>query len=65
MGTTAAIMGGVAALCAVFGILIAADIIPGDMGITSVGWNFWFFLSALLFLASITISVGSKGNTEE
>jgi hypothetical protein len=65
MGTTAAILGGVAALCAVFGILIAADVVPSDMGITSVGWTFWFFLSALLFLASITVSVGSKGNTED
>ena len=64
MGTTAAILGGVAALCAVFGIILAIDVVTIDLN-ENLGWTFWLILSAVLFLASITVSVGSRGNREE
>jgi hypothetical protein len=64
MGTLAAILGGVAALCAIFGIILAIDVFTIDLN-ANLGWTFWLILSAVLFLASITASVGNKGNTEE
>ena len=64
MGITASILGGVAALCAIFGIILAIDVFTIDLN-SNLGWTFWLILSAVLFLASITVSVGSKGNTED
>ena len=40
MGTTAAILGGVAALCAVFGIILAIDVVTIDLN-ENLGWTFW------------------------
>lgn len=64
MGILAAILGGVAALCAVFGIILAVDAFTIDLN-ENLGWTFWLVLSAVLFLASITISVSSRGSLRE
>jgi hypothetical protein len=60
MGLTAAIVGGVGGLCAVLGILIGFDVAP-ELDINDLGWMFWFVLSAILLLASIAMTNGSKG----
>jgi len=56
MGITAAIAGAVGGLCAVMGILTAAEVIPLVM--PQFTWMFWFVLSAILILASIALSFG-------
>lgn len=56
MGLIAAIIGGIGGLCAVMGILTAAEVVPLVM--TEFTWMFWFVLSALLLLASIAFAVG-------
>jgi uncharacterized protein (TIGR00251 family) len=62
MGTIAAIAGGIGGLCAVLGIITAAEIIEplGDQ----FTWMFWFVLSAILLLASIAFAVGRGGGYE-
>ena len=63
MGVTAAIIGAIGGLCAAMGIVTAMEIIlPIGPEFT---WMFWFVLSAILLLASITISVGSGNNYED
>ena len=56
MGITAAIIGAVGGLCAVMGIITAAEVIPVIM--PQFTWMFWFVLSAILLLASIALSFG-------
>ena len=56
MGITAAIVGAVGGLCAIMGIITAAEVIPLIM--PQFTWNFWFLLSAILLLASIVFSLG-------
>ena len=56
MGITAAIVGAVGGLCAVMGIITAAEVIPLVM--PQFTWMFWFVLSAILILASIALSFG-------
>ena len=56
MGLTALIMGAVGGLCAVMGIITAAEVIPLIM--PQFTWNFWFVLSAILLLASIAFALG-------
>jgi hypothetical protein len=56
MGITAAIVGAVGGLCAIMGIITAAEVIPLIM--PQFTWNFWFVLSAILLLASIVFSLG-------
>ena len=56
MGLMAVIMGAVGGLCAVMGIITAAELIQPVM--PQFTWNFWFLLSAILFLASIVFSLG-------
>ena len=60
MGMTAAIAGAVGGLCAVMGIITAAEVIEplGDQ----FTWTFWFVLSAILLLASIAFTVGRSGS---
>jgi hypothetical protein len=58
MGMMAAIIGSIGGLCAVFGILQAADVITASMRPINVSWDFWFMLAAVLLLGSIAISVG-------
>jgi hypothetical protein len=62
MGAIAAILGGIGALCAVMGVVVALEVsLPLGEQLT---WMFWFVLSAILFLASIALSVGSGGGQE-
>ena len=56
MGITAAIIGAVGGLCAVMGIITAAEVIPLIM--PQFTWMFWFVLSAILLLASIAFALG-------
>jgi len=56
MGITAVIVGAVGGLCAVTGIVTAAEVIPLIM--PQFTWNFWFVLSAILLLASIALALG-------
>ena len=56
MGLTALILGAVGGLCAVMGIVTAAEVIPLIM--PQFTWNFWFVLSAILLLASIAFALG-------
>jgi hypothetical protein len=56
MGIIAAILGGFGGLCAVMGILTAAEVVPLIM--PQFTWNFWFVLSAILLLASIAFALG-------
>ena len=64
MGILAAILGGVGALCAVFGIILAIDFVTIDLN-ANLSWNFWLIVSAVLFLASITVSLNNRGSMGE
>ena len=61
MGITAVIVGAVGGLCAVMGIVTAAEVIPLIM--PQFTWMFWFMLSAILLLASIAFALG-RGSYE-
>lgn len=56
MGLIAAIVGAVGGLCAVMGIITAAEVIPLIM--PQFTWNFWFVLSAILLLGAIAFGLG-------
>lgn len=56
MGITAAIVGAIGGLCAIMGIITAAEVILPIM--PQFTWNFWFVLSAILLLGSIVFSLG-------
>ena len=59
MGIFAAILGGIGGLCAIFGIITILDVVTLDLKV-DLTWDFWLIISAVLFLASIAISVGCK-----
>ena len=59
MGALAAIIGGIGGLCAVVGIITAAEIMPPVGG--EFTWTFWFALSAILLLSSIALTLGRGG----
>ncbi|MFQ5996230.1 MAG: hypothetical protein ACE5KP_01210 [Dehalococcoidales bacterium] len=56
MGITAAIVGAVGGLCAIMGIVTAAEVIPLIM--PQFTWTFWFLLAAILLLVSIVFALG-------
>ena len=56
MGAIAAIVGAIGGLCAVMGVITAAEIIP-LIG-AQFTWTFWLVLSAVLLLASIAFALG-------
>ena len=56
MGAMAAIVGALGGLCAVMGVITAAEIIP-LIG-SQFTWMFWLVLSAILLLASIAFALG-------
>ena len=62
MGLTAAIVGAIGGLCAIVGIIAAAEVIPLTMP-QQFSWMFWFALSALLLLGSIAFALG-RGSYE-
>ena len=55
MGAASAITGGIGGLCALMGIVTAADIIKPIMA--EFTWMFWFVLAAILLLASIAFAL--------
>ena len=63
MGTMASIVGGIGGLCAVIGIVVAAETISMPIG-EQFTWMFWFMLSAILLLATIALAVGRGGGYE-
>ncbi|MDP6043264.1 MAG: hypothetical protein QGI57_02365 [Dehalococcoidales bacterium] len=58
MGIMALIVGIAGGLCAVVGISIAVEIMPTLM--PKLTWEFWFMLSAILYLTAITLTL-SRG----
>lgn len=64
MGAFAAILGVIGGLCAIFGIILALDVFTINLS-DQLTWTFWFVLSAILFLSSIAISVGYKGEMSD
>jgi len=50
------VVGTIAGLCMVMGIVTATEIVP-LLG-TELTWLFWFALSGILFLATIAFTVG-------
>lgn len=56
MGITAAILGGIAGITTILGILTALTMV--EPFAEPLSWTFWFSLSALLFLASIAFALG-------
>jgi len=61
MGIASAITGGVGGLCAIMGIVTAANLVQPMM--TEFTWMFWLVLSAILLLASIAFALG-RGSYE-
>ena len=60
MGILAVIMGILGGLCAVMGIITAAEVIL-PIG-AEFNWSFWFTLSGILLLATIASLVSRGGN---
>ena len=64
MGIAAAVAGIVGGLCAILGILNAADIFTRDLGMLTIGWQFWLTLAAVLLLGSIAMLLGRANNVD-
>jgi hypothetical protein len=64
MGIFAAILGGIGGLCAILGVLTILEVVTIDTSF-DLTWDFWLIISAVLFLASIAISVGYKGGMSD
>ena len=62
MGLMAAIIGSLGGLCAIMGIVTAAEVLE-PLG-EQFTWMFWFVLSAILLLASIAFAQGRGGGYE-
>ena len=58
MGFMAAFIGALGGLCAVVGILDAADIMPSGIGTVAMDWSFWFMLAGVLLLGCIAMLLG-------
>lgn len=58
MGIIAALLGAIAGLAAVTGIITALEVIP--LITPQLTWTFWFVLSAILFLAAIVFLLGRE-----
>ena len=62
MGILALILGLLGGLCAILGIVVIAEVLPGLP--TAYTWEFWFMLAAILLLASIASALGRSGQYE-
>ncbi len=59
MGLFSGILGGVAGLCAAFGVVMILGLMePVQKGLD---WQFWFAISVILFLAVIAINTARGG----
>ncbi|MFC2040464.1 hypothetical protein ACFLTW_04755 [Chloroflexota bacterium] len=60
MGIATAIIGSIAGLAAIYGVVVALDLtaplLPG------LGWTFWFSLAGILFLGTIALQLGRGEN---
>ncbi len=64
MGIAAAVAGIFGGLCAIVGILNAADIFTKDMGMLTIGWEFWLTVAAVLLLGSIAMLLGRSNKAD-
>lgn len=64
MGIGALVAGIVGALCAIVGILNAADIFTEDLGMLTIGWDFWLMIAGVLLLGSIAMLLGRRNNVD-
>jgi len=61
MGLFALILGLLGALCAIMGIVTAAEVVPLTIGASAlVDWMFWLIVSGVLFLATIAVVLGGR-----
>ena len=58
MAALAWVVGIIAGLCMVMGIVTATEVVPSSSLGPELTWMFWFGLSAILFLASIAFILG-------
>jgi len=65
MGILAAILGGVAAVCAALGIVVALDVVSDPIIHENFTWPFWFGLAVILFLGAITSLLGRRPGGED
>jgi len=62
MGALAWVFGAIGGLCALMGIITAAEVVA-PLG-TEFTWMFWLVLAGVLLLASIAFAVGRGGGYE-
>jgi hypothetical protein len=60
MGLTGAILGGIGVICAALGIITILDFLDSPIISAKLTWEFWFAISAILFLGAITSLLGRK-----
>lgn len=65
MGITAAILGSIGGLAAIYGVLVGIDVLPYRYILHAVGWEFWMAVAGILLLASIAFLVGRSGGGGE
>jgi hypothetical protein len=58
MGLFAAIIGGVAAVCAALGIVTILEVTKTPILNDHLTWGFWFSLATILLLGSIALLLG-------
>ncbi len=63
MGAFALILGILGGLCAILGVVTAAEILP-PLG-PAYTWEFWLTLGGVIFLASIACALGRGGGEYE
>jgi len=60
MGLLGAILGAIGAICAALGIVTILEVAGTPIISDKLTWQFWFIISAILFLAAITSLLGRK-----
>lgn len=64
MATLALILGLIGGMCALMGIITAAEVVSLNVGISALAnWTFWLAVSGVLFLATIACASG-RGRLE-
>lgn len=58
MGFMAGLIGAIGGLCAIFGVLLATEVVTADMNPINVSWDFWFMLAGVLLLSCIALLLG-------
>ena len=60
MAIVSAVLGAIAALTTLMGVLRITDALPESFIGAQYTWTFWFWISALLFLGAITAALNRK-----